>query len=274
MFIPFLIMLREGLEITLIISLIASFLKRTKKEKLFIDMWKGIIISIFFCFTIGILIDKTSGEFPQKQQELFEAILAVFAVIFMTYMVFWMQNISIKTKLESNINKILVKHNNNSWSLIIIVFLTVSREGLEAIFFLFTTFHQGSGILIFLGAIFGLIVAIFLGFSFYFFNIIINLSIFFKLTSLFILFIAAGLAAGSIRSFHEAGLWNHFQEVVFDLSESSIFSSNNLCGILLESIFGYQESPTISEIIVYFFYLIPMLFIFFIKSKNLINRRI
>ena len=34
---------------------------------------------------------------------------------------------------------------------------------------------------------------------------------FFKWTSLFILLVAAGLAAGAIRAFHEAGLWNHFR---------------------------------------------------------------
>ncbi len=61
---------------------------------------------------------------------------------------------------------------------------------------------------------------------------------FFKWTSLFILLVAAGLAAGAIRAFHEAGLWNLFQDTAFDLS--NVLSTHTLFGTLLEGIFGYQ----------------------------------
>ena len=56
----------------------------------------------------------------------------------------------------------------------------------------------------------GLATAVVLGFLLYWGGIRLNLGAFFKWTSLFILFVAAGLAAGAIRAFHEAGLWNHF----------------------------------------------------------------
>ena len=72
---------------------------------------------------------------------------------------------------------------------------------------------------------------------------------------------AAGLAAGAIRAFHEAGLWNHFQDVVFDLS--NVLTTHSLTGTLLEGIFGYQETPSVSEVAVYFIYLIPALALFF-----------
>ncbi len=64
----------------------------------------------------------------------------------------------------------------------------------------------------------GLATAVVLGFLLYWGGIRLNLGAFFKWTSLFILFVAAGLAAGAIRAFHEAGLWNHFQEIAFDMS--------------------------------------------------------
>lgn len=103
----------------------------------------------------------------------------------------------------------------------------------------------------------GLATAIVLGFLIYWGGIRMNLGVFFKWTSLFILLVAAGLAAGAIRAFHEAGLWNHFQEVAFDLS--NVISTHTLFGTLLEGIFGYQETPTVSEVAVYFIYLIPAL---------------
>ena len=40
MFVPFLIMLREGLEAALIVSLIASYLKRTQRGRWIGVMWR------------------------------------------------------------------------------------------------------------------------------------------------------------------------------------------------------------------------------------------
>ncbi len=93
----------------------------------------------------------------------------------------------------------------------------------------------------------------------------LHLAKFFKWTSLFILFVAAGLAAGAIRAFHEAGLWNHFQDIAFDFS--STLSTHSLFGTLLEGILGYQEAPTVSEVAVYFLYLIPALIFFFLPQR-------
>ncbi|EFF01925.1 ferrous iron permease efeU [Escherichia coli FVEC1412] len=88
---------------------------------------------------------------------------------------------------------------------------------------------------------------------------------FFKWTSLFILFVAAGLAAGAIRAFHEAGLWNHFQEIAFDMS--AVLSTHSLFGTLMEGIFGYQEAPSVSEVAVWFIYLIPALVAFALPPR-------
>ena len=88
----------------------------------------------------------------------------------------------------------------------------------------------------------------------------------FKWTSLFILFVAAGPAAGAIRAFHEAGLWNHFRDIAFDFS--STLSTHSLFGTLLEGILGYQEAPTVSEVAVYFLYLIPALIFFSCRSAR------
>jgi high-affinity iron transporter len=44
MFVPFLIMLREGLEAALIVSLIASYLKRTQRGRWIGVMWIGVFL--------------------------------------------------------------------------------------------------------------------------------------------------------------------------------------------------------------------------------------
>ncbi|MBP2167120.1 high-affinity iron transporter [Erwinia toletana] len=267
MFVPFLIMLREGLEAALIVSLIASYLKRTQRAKWFGAMWIGVFIAVALCLAVGVFINETTGEFPQKEQELFEGIVAVIAVAILTYMVFWMRKVSrnVKAQLEDAVDHALQKGNNNGWALVLMVFLAVAREGLESVFFLLAAFQQDVGMAPPVGAMLGLAVAVILGMLLYWGGVRLNLAKFFKWSSLFILFVAAGLAAGAIRAFHEAGLWNHFQDIAFDLSNS--LSTHTLFGTLLEGILGYQETPTVSEVAVYFIYLIPALLLFAMPAR-------
>ncbi|MGE9549846.1 iron uptake transporter permease EfeU [Erwinia amylovora] len=267
MFVPFLIMLREGLEAALIVSLIASYLKRTQRSEWFGAMWAGVFIAAALCLGLGYFINETTGEFPQKEQELFEGIVAVIAVCILTYMVFWMRKVSrnVKAQLEGAVDNALQKGKGSGWALIGMVFLAVAREGLESVFFLLAAFQQDVGIAPPLGAMLGLATAIILGMLLYWGGVRLNLAAFFKWTSLFILFVAAGLAAGAIRAFHEAGLWNHFQDVAFDLSNS--LSTSTLAGTLLEGFFGYQEAPSVSEVAVWFIYLVPALLLFFMPAR-------
>ncbi|WAT02231.1 iron uptake transporter permease EfeU [Rouxiella chamberiensis] len=268
MFVPFLIMFREGLEAALIVSLIASYLQRTQRGQWLGTVWLGVIIAAALCLGLGIVINETTGEFPQKEQELFEGLVAVVAVCILTYMVFWMRKVSksIKVHLEGAIDQALNANRGQGWALVAMVFFAVAREGLESVFFLLAAFQQDVGIEAPIGAVLGLVAAIILGFAIYYGGVKLQLAKFFKWTSLFILFVAAGLAAGAIRAFHEAGLWNGLQATAFDLS--NVLSTDSLFGTLLEGIFGYQQAPSVSEVIVYFLYLIPALILFFLPSQK------
>ncbi|EOS93164.1 FTR1 family protein [Erwinia tracheiphila] len=267
MFVPFLIMLREGLEAALIVSLIAGYLKRAGRGEWFPAMWIGVVAAAALCLGVGWFINETTGEFPQKQQELFEGMVAMVAVAILTYMVFWMCKVSrnVKAQLEGAIENALQKGNGSGWALIVMVFLAMMREGLESVFFLLAAFQQDVGIAPPFGALLGLTAAIVLGVLIYWGGVRLNLAVFFRWTSLFILFVAAGLAAGAIRAFHEAGLWNHFQAVAFDLSNA--LSTATLVGTLLEGIFGYQEAPSVSEVAVWLLYLVPALLLFFMPAR-------
>lgn len=124
MFVPFLIMLREGLEAALIVSLIASYLKRTQRGSWIGVMWIGVLLAAALCLGLGIFINETTGEFPQREQELFEGIVAVVAVCILTWMVFWMRKVSrnVKQQLEQAVDNALQRGNNHGWALVMMVF--------------------------------------------------------------------------------------------------------------------------------------------------------
>jgi len=185
MFVPFLIMLREGLEAALIVSLIAGYLKRTGRGQWIGVMWIGVVAAAALCLALGIFINETTGEFPQKEQELFEGIVAVVAVVILTWMVFWMRKVSrnVKVQLEQAVDNALHSKGSHGWALILMVFFAVAREGLESVFFLLAAFQQDVGIMPPLGAMLGLATAIVLGFLIYWGGIRLNLAAFFKWTS-------------------------------------------------------------------------------------------
>ncbi|WP_366940897.1 FTR1 family protein, partial [Mesorhizobium sp.] len=76
----------------------------------------------------------------------------------------------------------------------------------------------------------------------------------------FILIVAAGLLANSVNALHEAGLWNHLQAVVFDIS--GLLPMDSPLGSVLSGIFGYIDAPTVSEVVVYVSFLLPSLWMF------------
>jgi len=159
-------MLREGLEAALIVSLIASYLKRTQRGRWIGVMWIGVFLAGALCLGLGSAINETTGEFPQKEQELFEGLVALIAVVILTWMVFWMRKVSrnVKVQLEQAVDSALAKGNHHGWALIMMVFFAVAREGLESVFFLLAAFQQDVGIWPPLGAVLGLATAVVLGF--------------------------------------------------------------------------------------------------------------
>lgn len=266
MLIAFLIMLREGIEAALIVGIVAGYLRQTGRRRLLPVVWAGAGLAVLLCLILGIGLDQAGSEFPQKQQELFEAVVAFIAVAVLTSMVFWMRKAArgLHARLRNAVDDALRPEGNGGFALIGMVFLAVGREGLESVFFLLATFQQGIGWSVPAGAILGLLGAVVVGWAIYRGGARLNLRQFFRWTSLFIVVVAAGLLAGGVRALHEAGLWNGLQEVVFDLSQ--VLPTDSPLGALLTGLLGYNDTPTVSEVVVYLAYLIPGLFLLLRRS--------
>lgn len=267
MLVPFLIMLREGMEAALIVGIIASYLKQSGRGSYMPMVWAGVGIALLLCLGLGYGINAAEGQFPQKQQELFEGIVALIAVVILTSMVFWMKQAarSIKAHLHDSIDHALNKGKGQAWALIGMVFFAVAREGLESVFFLMAAFQQDVGIGAPIGAVLGLVVATALGFAIYQGGVRLDLRKFFRWTGIFIVFVAAGLLAGAVKAFHEAGLWNGLQGIAFNLQHT--LPSDSPLGVILGGMFGYQDAPTVGELLAWVLFLIPALYLFLASNK-------
>lgn len=264
---PFLIMLREGIEAALITGIIAAYLRQTGRSSWMPAIWIGVFLAVAMSLFVGAGLQLVSAEFPQKAQELFEALVGFVAVIVLTFMVFWMRKAarSLKSELQQSIDQALASSSSATWALIGMVFFAVAREGLESVFFLLAIFQQSPGPGAPVAALAGILVSIVIGLGIYRGGLRLNLRRFFQWTSAFILFVAAGILASALGNLHEAGIWNSLQAHTYDLSQ--VLPTSSTLGSILSGLLGYQEAPTIGETLIYVIFLVAAFAAFFRPPK-------
>ena len=86
-----LITLREGLEISLVLAILATALVRAGRAAALRHMWIGAGAAMVVCAIGGIAFHLAVGEFEGKSEQLIEGALAASAAIVLTWMIFWMR---------------------------------------------------------------------------------------------------------------------------------------------------------------------------------------
>lgn len=256
----FLIGLREGLEATLIVGILAAFLKRSNEPVRPVIM--GALAAVVVSIIVGAALMFTSNSLPQAQQEALETVIGIIAVAFVTTMILWM-NVnarSMKGELEGEAQQSLSK--GGARAMVGMAFLAVVKEGFETAVFLLAVFqssHEDASLGI-MGAVLGIVLAILIGYLIYYGGAHFNLGLFFKITGPFLILIAAGFVANVFRTGHEAGWVNIGQQQIFDFS--AVISNNSVVGALLQGMFSIQADPRLIEVIAWFAYLIPVMIIY------------
>lgn len=260
-FATFLIGLREGLEASLIVGILATFLKRNNASlrPLIFATGAAVVVSI----GVGIILETFAQSLPQAQQEALETVIGIVAVVFVTTMILWTNANarSMKDSLESEAAMSLRK--GGASAMAVMAFLAVIKEGFETAVFLMAAFqvaHGASAGFGIGGAAAGILLAIIIGYLIYYSGVRFNLGTFFRVTGPFLIFLAAGFAANVFRTGHEAGWVNIGQMQIFDFS--SFLSVGSLQGALITGMFSIQPDPRLIEVIAWFAYFIPVMIVY------------
>lgn len=253
----FVIALREGVEASLIIGIIATFMVREGRRDAMRQMWIGVGIAIALCFGVAVALRVVGQELPESGQASLETAVGLIAVSAVTYMIVWMRRNSrgIKSVLEGSAATALAA--GSTTALVAMAFLAVLREGFETSAFLLAAFQDtadttAAGA----GAVIGLVAALAIGLGIYRGGVRINLSRFFRITGLVLVFVAAGLLATAVHTAHEAGWFNGLQAQALDLTW--LVKPETVSGSLLTGMLGLQPAPTVGEAAVYVLYAVPM----------------
>jgi high-affinity iron transporter len=253
----FVIGLREGLEASLIVGIIAAFLGQQGRRDALRQVWIGTIAAVLICLAIGIVLDVVSQELPQRQQEGLETVVGLVAVAMVTYMVVWMRRHArdLKGDLEGATASALAR--GSAKALVAMAFLAVLREGFETAVFLLATFNASyNAALAALGAFLGIVLAVVLGWGIYRGGVRINLGRFFRITGIVLVLVAAGLVMTALHTANEAGWLNVGQAQAFDLTW--LVRPGTPIASLFTGVFGIQPYPTQIEVIGWLVYAVPL----------------
>jgi high-affinity iron transporter len=256
----YLIGLREGLEASLVVSILVAYLVRAGHADRLRPVWAGVLVAVAVSLGFGALLSFTSSSLSFQAQEAFGGVLSIVAVGFVTWMIFWMRRTarSLSAELRERVDAAL---SLGAGALALTAFLAVGREGLETSLFIWSAVQStGEGVQPIVGAALGLLTAVALGYLFYKGALRINLSRFFTWTGAALIVVAAGVLAYGVHDLQEAGLLPGLDALAFDISGA--VPADSWYGTLLRGTLNLTPQTTWLQAAVWLLYVVPVSVLF------------
>src|SRR3954467_8240657 len=222
----YLIGLREGLEAALVVSILVAYLVKTGRRHLLPRIWVGVALAVMVSLAFGAALTWGPRGLTFEAQEAIGGTLSIIAVVFVTWMIFWMARAArgLGGELRGQIDRAA---EGGRWSLALVAALAVGREGLETALFLWaatqtaTGAHTGSTVPAWqpiTGAVLGIATAVVLGYLLYRGAVKLNLTTFFTWTGAFLIVVAAGVLGYGVQELQEAAVLPGLNSLAFDVS--------------------------------------------------------
>ena len=258
----YLIGLREGLEATLVVSILVAFLVKAGRTDRLPQVWAGVGAAVVLSVGFGWLLSYTSTPLLREydQRELFEAITSILAVVFVTAMIFWMRKAarSIAGDLRGRLADALAV---GSTAVAVMAFLAVVREGLETSLIFYSAVQgaeaDGGPLWSLLG---GILTAVVIGFLMYATAVRINLTLFFTVTGVLLILVAAGILKYGVHDLQESGVLPGLNTLAYDISGT--LDPSAWYTALLTGMFNITPAPSVLEIVAWCAYAVPVMVLF------------
>lgn len=198
MFEIFMITFREGLEAFLVVAIAITYLSKTGGEKLIPSVRHASMVAVVSCAILGIILARIGAITP-----FWEGTLALLAAIFVvsctTHMIKMGKHM--KREITGLIDR-AVQNPSGSAKLAVFTFvlLMIGREGLEAATMIASLAADTDSRNLAIGGVIGLIIAALVAWAWSKYGHRINLSLFFRVTSAFMVIFSVQLV---IYAFHE-----------------------------------------------------------------------
>ena len=263
----YLIGLREGLEASLVVSILATFLVKSGHRDRLKLVWIGVATALAVAVAAWGLLQFVTALTAKSftTQETVGGVMSILAVGFVTWMIFWMRKASrsIARELRERMGQALEV---GSRAVVILAFLAVFRESIETAFIVYASAATATTAVPFVGVLLGLATAVLLGVAIYKGAVKINLAVFFKWTGAVLILVAAGIFAYGFHDLQEANILPGLHTLAFDISH--VVPPDSWYGVLLKGIFNFNAAPTVVEATAWVAYLVPVMVLYFRPVKS------
>ena len=271
----FLIALREGVEAALIVGVVAAYLVKVGRKNLLPKVWLGVVIAAAIPLSLGAIMTWGPYTLSFQAQEILGGTLSLVAVAMVTWMILWMSSNSRQFARKLREDTAAQLASDSDWGVVWIAFIAVAREGIETALFVWATIKSSAESAIAapaLGVVTGLLVAVVIGWLIYTGAARINLSIFFNITGLLLIFVAAGIVSYGIGDLQESSVLPGWGIPIYDITaylDGSVYSwltTSSWWWTLLEAMFNVNASPTHLQLIGWVLYIVIILPLFLVRS--------
>ncbi len=265
------IVFRESLEIALLFGVILASTRHIKNSKTYVI--SGSMIGVFIASMMAFFVNNLTLLYGTYGDELFDSFVILLTTAIISWTVVWMQGYT--RKIKKDLGELTDKIHAGTASKIIIaavVATTILREGAEIILFIYSIssaqyiapkeYIIGLGV----GALSGFLV----GTVLYLGLITISGKYIFKISSVLLTLIAAGLAAEAAGILTSSGVIEIYNDSLWD--SSWLASNDSILGKTLSITIGYDSRPNGMQIIFYLGTIIATLLMIKIRTI-LLNRR-
>ncbi len=265
-----LIMVREGFEAALVVSIVFAYLRRIGRLDLGRSAWAGVAAAATLSILIGVVVHVTIGSLDGAARLRAFAVVSLAAAGVLTWMIFWMrsQSRAIKGDIEQHIDRAITTAADAASgasiqrAVALVAFLAVLREGVEAALFLIAAATTADGAQVTIGALIGLAIAIALGIGVYAGGRRLPMKTFFTVSGLVIIVFAAGLVARTVLFLQGSGDLGTLADNVYDLTGQPWLTQQTEFGKFLAAMFGWDPRPSIEQVVGWLGYIVPVTYLF------------
>jgi len=244
------IVFREVIEAGIVVGIVMAVTQGIPGAKFWIAA--GIAAGVGGAVLVACFAEAIANAMQGIGQELFNGSILAIAVLMLTWHNIWMAGHGRQMAAEMRQIGEEVKSGSRSLAaLAVVVGVAVMREGSEIVLFLYGLAVAGgsSAASLILGSILGLIAGCAVSALTFLGLVTIPPRHLFRVTTVLITFLAAGLAAQSVLFFQQAGILTALSQTAWDTS--AILSDTSLFGRVLHTLIGYSDQPSILQVVVY-----------------------
>jgi high-affinity iron transporter len=262
------IVFREVIEAGLIVGIVMAVTQGVHGSRLLIGA--GVAGGVVGALLVAAFADVIARALAGVGQEIFNASILLVAVVMLISHNIWMA--SHGRELAAEVKRVGDAVRTGSRSIValgVVCAVAVMREGSEVALFMYgLVASAGSTTLeLLIGSVLGLLAGVAVTAITYFGLMTIPQRRLFDVTTALISFLAAGLAAQAALFLQQAGVLTMMTGTAWDTS--AILSDTSLIGRVLHTLIGYNDEPSVLQVVVY----AATLAIIVVLTKTFASRR-